>query len=184
VIFDTKTNTFIDMRDVFAEEGRHIVLNEEQLERYNSDFLYNRFPDYVLNGNVPVKDLETLKGEKRGELLSNYNAKLALGFTSFVFVYDEANDEVNEIEITLRLDELAQVEFTKMKSHLSGISEGLYPVWDYQSIKYKIDAMDYYELLIAYGDYLVSLKEVLNDKQALIYFAENETQLNEIGVEF
>jgi hypothetical protein len=155
-----------------------VELNDTQIGRMQN----SKDITYIITGVVPQIDLETQKGVKRGILQSNYDNKLSLGFTSLVNIFE--NEEVSQIEMTLRLEELAQVEFTKMKSHLSGITTGLYPIWDYQSIKYKMYAIDYYNLLIAYGNYLVGLKESFNDKSALIFIAEDETTLNGINLEF
>ena len=190
MIFDTKTNRFIDMRDTFAEEGRHIILNETQLERYNSDSEYNRVPSYVIDNEVPTLSLEQKKAIKLGQLNANFQTKKENNYF----------DETEQIYLGSMLSDIEA--FSKdLNGHRNAIERGSKnendltnffkvinigteenPIWS--KIGHQISIGDYLSLLDRYFWYNRNLEMELPTRAYYISIAEDETTLNGINLEF
>jgi hypothetical protein len=177
VIFDTKTNRFIDMRDTFAEQGRHIILNESQLERYNSNSEYNRVASYVIEGIEPIKSLEQLKAEKQNELMLNYRAEIAKGYT-----YDS-------IPLTIKKDEKDIDLFNKQLNGVRSLIDvdnapSIVPLLDINGSYTELNLVTYQQLMASYFLHNQTLYFTLSQKQAQINGCVNENELNSLDLEF
>ena len=152
----------------------YAVLTAEQVQRYESG-LYNQIATYVIDGIVPIKSLEQLKAEKLNQLNTNYAVEIAKGFT-----YNETTIAKEEKDIDLFNKQLNGVR-SLIDINQSPESVGLL---DINSNYVTLSLSDYQLLMANYFIHNQNLYFSLGSKQAQINGALNETQLNEINIEF
>ena len=157
--------------EILEVNSKYIKLSESQTERYleGSNDL-----QYIITGIVTQKDLETLKGEKRGLLNSYiYNLK-EVGFTDNITNITLSGIPTAYDKLTMLTNRL------NVKANAGNLEGHNQNFTDINGSIHQLDGLLCLQLLDRYADWFEGLYFSELSLNSQINSATNETELNEI----
>ena len=157
--------------EILEVNSKYIKLSESQTERYleGSNDL-----QYIITGIVTQKDLETLKGEKRGLLNSYiYNLK-EVGFTDNITNITLSGIPTAYDKLTMLTNRL------NVKANAGNLEGHNQNFTDINGSIHQLDGLLCLQLLDRYADWFEALYFSELSLNSQINSATNETELNEI----